>query len=63
MYYQPAIDKSSIQDLCYTYCRTAFALETQHFPNSTNQPALPGTVLEPSSANTSSVYKFPGEND
>ena len=27
--------------------RTAFCLETQHFPNSPNQPAFPSTVLEP----------------
>jgi aldose 1-epimerase len=27
--------------------RTAFCLETQHFPDSPNQPAFPSTVLEP----------------
>ncbi len=27
--------------------RTAFCLETQHFPNSPNQPDFPSTVLEP----------------
>jgi aldose 1-epimerase len=27
--------------------RTAFCLETQHFPDSPNQPAFPSTILEP----------------
>ncbi len=30
----------------YTY-RTSFALETQHYPDSPNQPEFPGTVLRP----------------
>jgi len=39
--------------------RTAFCLETQHFPDSPNQPSFPSTVLNPgNSYNTSSVYKF-----
>lgn len=39
--------------------RTAFCLETQHFPDSPNQPAFPGTVLEPGEVyKTSSLYKF-----
>lgn len=39
--------------------RTAFCLETQHFPDSPNQPAFPSTVLEPGKIyKTSSVYKF-----
>lgn len=39
--------------------RTAFCLETQHFPDSPNQPAFPSTVLEPGKAYSStSVYKF-----
>lgn len=39
--------------------RTAFCLETQHFPDSPNQPAFPSTVLEPGKVyKTSSVYKF-----
>ena len=39
--------------------RTAFALETQHFPDSPNQPSFPTTVLEPGQVyKTSSVYKF-----
>ncbi|RYZ43852.1 MAG: hypothetical protein EOP49_27670 [Sphingobacteriales bacterium] len=39
--------------------RTAFCLETQHFPDSPNQPTFPSTVLEPGKTyKTSSVYKF-----
>jgi aldose 1-epimerase len=39
--------------------RTAFCLETQHFPDSPNQPAFPSTVLEPGKIySSSSVYKF-----
>lgn len=39
--------------------RTAFCLETQHFPDSPNQPSFPSTVLEPGQTyKTSSVYKF-----
>jgi aldose 1-epimerase len=39
--------------------RTAFCLETQHFPDSPNQPAFPSTILETGKTyQTSSVYKF-----
>jgi aldose 1-epimerase len=39
--------------------RTAFCLETQHFPDSPNQPSFPSTILEPGQTyKTSSVYKF-----
>lgn len=39
--------------------RTAFCLETQHFPDSPNQPVFPSTVLEPGKTYlSSSVYKF-----
>lgn len=39
--------------------RTAFALETQHFPDSPNQPAFPSTVLKPGELyKTSSLYHF-----
>ena len=39
--------------------RTAFCLETQHFPDSPNQPAFPSTILNPAELyKTSSVYKF-----
>ncbi len=39
--------------------RTAFCLETQHFPDSPNQPEFPTTVLRPGETyHTTSVYKF-----
>lgn len=39
--------------------RTAFAMETQHFPDSPNQPSFPSTVLDPSKTyHTVSIYKF-----
>ena len=39
--------------------RTAFCLETQHFPDSPNQPSFPSTVLEVGKKyRTSTVYKF-----
>ncbi len=39
--------------------RTAFAMETQHFPDSPNQPDFPSTVLKPGMEYRSvSVYKF-----
>jgi aldose 1-epimerase len=39
--------------------RTAFCLETQHFPDSPNQPAFPTTVLNPGQKyQTSTVYRF-----
>ena len=39
--------------------RTAFALETQHFPDSPNQPGFPSTVLVPGQVyKTSSIYEF-----
>ncbi len=39
--------------------RTAFCLETQHFPDAPNQPAFPSTVLEPGQTyRTTSVYAF-----
>ena len=39
--------------------RTAFCLETQHFPDSPNQPSFPSTLLEPGKVyKTTSVYKF-----
>jgi aldose 1-epimerase len=38
---------------------TAFCLETQHFPNSPNQPAFPSTVLKPGEVYQShSIYQF-----
>ncbi|MBL7747689.1 MAG: galactose mutarotase [Chitinophagaceae bacterium] len=39
--------------------RTAFCLETQHFPDSPNQPDFPSTLLLPGEKfHTSSVYRF-----
>jgi len=39
--------------------RTAFAMETQHFPDSPNQPSYPSTVLKPGDIfKTYSVYDF-----
>ena len=39
--------------------RTAFCLETQHFPDSPNQPLFPGTVLEPGNIyKTSTIFRF-----
>jgi aldose 1-epimerase len=39
--------------------RTAFCMETQHFPDSPNQAQFPSTTLEPGQVyKTSSIYKF-----
>lgn len=39
--------------------RTAFAMETQHFPDSPNQPSFPSTVLKPGETyKTATEYKF-----
>lgn len=39
--------------------RTAFCLETQHFPNSPNKPEFPSTTLKPGQHyKTTTVYKF-----
>lgn len=39
--------------------RTAFCLETQHYPNSPNQPNFPSTLLNPGQEyHTISIYKF-----
>jgi aldose 1-epimerase len=39
--------------------RTAFCLETQHFPDAPNQPKFPSTILEAGKTyKTSSVYQF-----
>jgi aldose 1-epimerase len=39
--------------------RTTFALETQHFPDSPNQPSFPSTILEPGKKyHTITIYKF-----
>ncbi len=42
----------------YEY-RTGFCLETEHYPDSPNQPNFPSTVLEPGDEySTTTVYKF-----
>ena len=39
--------------------RSAFCLETQHFPNSPNEPSFPSTVLEPGDTyRQTTVFKF-----
>jgi aldose 1-epimerase len=39
--------------------RAAFCMETQHFPDSPNQPGFPSVVLKPGSTyNTTTVYRF-----
>ncbi len=39
--------------------RTAFAMETQHYPDSPNQPSFPSTTLKPGQTyRTSSYYQF-----
>jgi aldose 1-epimerase len=39
--------------------RTAFAMETQHFPDSPNRPQFPSTILKPGETyKTTSIYKF-----
>jgi aldose 1-epimerase len=36
-----------------------FCLETQHFPDSPNQPSFPSTILQPGDTyKTSTIYKF-----
>ena len=43
--------------------RSAFCLETQHFPDSPNQPKFPSVVLEPGKTyHTVTTYKFSVEN-
>ncbi|MGM0621720.1 MAG: galactose-1-epimerase, partial [Bacteroidota bacterium] len=39
--------------------RTGFCLETQHFPDSPNQPSFPTTLLEPGDVyNSTTIFKF-----
>ena len=39
--------------------RSAFCMETQHFPDSPNEPSFPSTVLKPGDTyRTSTVYRF-----
>jgi aldose 1-epimerase len=42
--------------------RAAFCLETQHFPNSPNEPSFPSTVLEPGDTyRQTTVFQFSGQ--
>ena len=42
----------------YEY-RTAFCLETQHFPDSPNQPTFPSTILKPGEVyKQKTIYRF-----
>jgi aldose 1-epimerase len=39
--------------------RAGFCLETQHYPDSPNQPSFPSTVLEPGQTySTTTIYRF-----
>jgi aldose 1-epimerase len=39
--------------------RSAFCLETQHYPDSPNKPAFPSTVLKPGETyRSTTVYRF-----
>ena len=39
--------------------RAGFCLETQHFPDSPNQPSFPSTILKPGDTlQSSTIYKF-----
>lgn len=43
--------------------RSGFCLETQHFPDSPNQPSFPSTVLNPGDTyKTTTIYKFSSGN-
>jgi aldose 1-epimerase len=47
----------------YDVFRSAFCLETQHFPDSPNQPSFPSTVLEPGdSYNSTTIFRFSVKN-
>lgn len=50
------------EGIAYTK-RSAFCLETQHFPDSPNHPKFPSTVLTPGERyHTTTIYKFSAEN-
>jgi aldose 1-epimerase len=39
--------------------RTAFCLETQHYPDAPNHPQFPSTILRPGATyRTTSIYQF-----
>jgi aldose 1-epimerase len=51
--------KNTLADGSKDDFRTAFCLETQHYPDSPNQPTFPSTVLKPGETyHTISYYKF-----
>ena len=54
------LDRSIVGKAGQTYrCRSGFCIETQHFPDSPNQPSFPSTVLEPGETYLSqTIYKF-----
>lgn len=44
--------------------RTGFCLETQHFPDTPNQPGFPSTLLEPGeSYKSSTIFKFSAKSE
>lgn len=56
--------KNTFKDGAKDDFRTAFCLETQHFPDSPNQPNFPTTILEPGQTyKTSSAYRFSVKNN
>ena len=55
--------KNTFKDGSKDEFRTAFAMETQHFPDSPNQPSFPSIVLNPGQTyHTVSVYQFSDKN-
>ncbi len=51
-------DKDGKGNISYPH-RSAFCLETQHFPDSPNQPSFPSTVLKPGEEyKTVTIYRF-----
>jgi len=53
------LSKNTFSDGSKDDFRTAFAMETQHYPDSPNQPSYPSTVLKPGDVyKTYSVYDF-----
>ncbi|NVI83905.1 aldose epimerase family protein [Janthinobacterium sp. BJB401] len=53
------LDGSQPGKLCANSYRSALCLETQHFPDSPNQPHFPSTILRPGQVyQTQTVYRF-----
>ncbi|WP_035823647.1 aldose epimerase family protein [Janthinobacterium sp. RA13] len=56
------LDGSQPGKLCANSYRSALCLETQHFPDSPNQPHFPSTILRPGQVyQTETVYRFSAE--